>query len=232
VLASYNGAIYIKSQLNSLLENLSEKDEIIVSDDASTDATRSVVNSIQDNRIILLPQGMRLGYQGNFQRAISFSSGQYIFFSDQDDICLPERVPLSLEALRHHSCVFSDAKVVDQSLNILGNSYFAIRNPIGFGAVGLFLRPSAIGATIACSRDFIEHALPFPKGVAHDHWLSVLAAARGELTVCSNPFILYRRHSSAVSSTTARSRRSINEILVERILLAFSVVKRIIYRKV
>lgn len=55
-------------------------------------------------------------------------------------------------------------------------------------------------------REFLNTALPFPRGVPHDHWLSVLAAARGELQVVRAPLILYRRH-LGVASLTGLARR-------------------------
>ena len=46
-LASYNGEAYIAAQLDSILENLSEADEIVISDDGSTDKTREIVAQYQ-----------------------------------------------------------------------------------------------------------------------------------------------------------------------------------------
>lgn len=216
VLASYNGEEFIKSQLLSLLDVLDDYDEIIVSDDGSSDLTRDIVLSINDARIRLLPPSKRLGYQQNFSRAIAASRGQYILFSDQDDICLPERLAISLQALQTHGCVFGDAIVTDDVLNITYESYFAHRRTKSFGAWCLFLKPTAIGATMACSREFLSTALPFPRGVPHDQWLSVLAAARGELQVVRAPFILYRRHLGVVSLTGTAKKRSLSLIAQER----------------
>lgn len=226
VVATYNGASFVGDQLLSWLELLTDQDEIVVSDDESSDSTRSIVSSFGDDRIRLLPPGPRLGYQGNFERAISSARGQFIFFSDQDDICLPDRIDESLAALRKHSCVFGDARVVDENLNTVMESYFALRKPLGFGAIHLFLRPAAIGATMACTRSFINFALPFPRNIPHDHWLSVLAAVRGELGVVDRNLILYRRHSSALSSTAAKSQRRIKEVILERVALLYEIARK------
>lgn len=222
VLASYNGELFIKSQLLSLLDVLDDHDEIIVSDDGSSDLTRDIVLSIKDTRIRLLPPSTRLGYQQNFSRAISASRGQYVFFSDQDDICLPERVAISLQALQTHGCVFGDAIVTDDALNITSKSYFAHRCAKSFSAWRLFLKPAAIGATMACTRQFLSTALPFPRGVPHDQWLSVLAAARGELQVVRDPLILYRRHLGVASFTGLARKRSLSLIAQERSRLLFA----------
>lgn len=215
VLASYNGAAFIQEQLTSILALLDQNDEIVISDDGSTDGTLERIRMFDDPRIRLLPIGKRLGYQGNFARAIAATRGTYVFFSDQDDICLPARVHLSLAALQQAACVCGDATVVDEVLSPLHESHFEHRHA-RFSLGWLIARPAVIGATLACNRDFILANLPFPDGVPHDLWLSVQAARHNQLVVIRQPFILYRRHRDAVSSTSATSRRTILARLTER----------------
>ena len=218
VLASYNGASYIADQINSILASLGPQDELIVSDDGSSDATIECVRKFTDPRIRLIVGSERLGYQGNFARAIVAARGKYIFFSDQDDICLPARVPASLAMLEHSACVCGDAIVVDATLQPLQESHFAARRA-RFSTMWLFFRPAVIGATLACRRDFLQAHVPFPKDVPHDMWLAIQAARRGQLSIVREPFILYRRHDSAVSATGSVSTRAIGKRLRERFLL-------------
>ncbi|MDQ0839836.1 glycosyltransferase [Sphingomonas faeni] len=218
VVATFNGAIYVEEQLHSILAALGEEDEVIVSDDGSSDGTIERVRAINDPRIYVVIGDVRLGYQGNFARAISAARGRYIFFSDQDDVCLPARVPLSLEALEGASCVCGDAVVVDQNLDVLHASHFMQRGA-KFSALSIVMRPSVIGATLACTRAFLMRHLPFPEGVPHDMWLSFHAARIGQLAVVREPFILYRRHGTALSATGAVSKRSYLKRIRERLLL-------------
>lgn len=215
VLASYNGAGFIEEQLTSILASLGPDDEIVVSDDGSTDATLECVSAVRDTRIRLLSGGERLGYQGNFARAMAASTGRFIFFSDQDDICLAARVPLSLTALERHWCVCGDATVVDSQLKPMQASHFAAHGA-RFDLVSLIARPPVIGATLACRREFVDACIPFPVGVPHDMWLASQAARMGELAAVREPFILYRRHAAAVSATASTSQRPIRERLIER----------------
>lgn len=215
VIASFNGAPYIAEQIRSILGCLGSEDEIVVSDDGSTDGTRAVVESLDDPRIILLPAEEWLGYQCNFARAIAASRGAFIFFSDQDDVCLPARLPASLAALEHAECACGDAIVVDGALTPLQESYFAARRA-RFTPFHLLVRPAVIGATMACRRDFVLANMPFPDGVPHDLWLSLRAALRRRLAVVREPFILYRRHDTVVSETASRSRRPILVRVAER----------------
>lgn len=224
VVASYNGAAHIEEQLSSILTALGPNDEVIVSDDGSTDATLERVNAIGDARVQLIAGGERLGYQDNFARAIASSRGEYIFFSDQDDICLPGRIPLSLAELEHSSCVCGDAIVVDAELVPLFDSHFKNRRA-RFSPAWLLYRPVVIGATLACRRAFLLANLPFPKGVPHDMWLSVQASRRGELAIIENPLILYRRHQGVVSATGSASKRPIFVRLSERLKLLVAVIR-------
>lgn len=222
VMAAYNGDKFIGEQINSLLKFLGAEDELIVSDDASTDSTKEVVESIGDERVILLPIGRRLGYQKNFEKAISYSSGEFIFFADQDDICLPERFEKSILELKSFGCVIGDAVLVDEFLCKTNESFFDLRKCKKISALRIFIRPVAIGATMACTRKFLQSALPFPAGVPHDQWLSLVAAARGNLSVVRTPFILYRRHASVASVTGTNKKRSFISIVLSRLRLFFA----------
>lgn len=223
VVASYNGAAYIDDQLISILEGLGPNDEIVVSDDGSTDETIARVNALKDPRIKIIADGARLGYQKNFERAVRSAIGRYIFFSDQDDICLKARIPRSLEALETSDLVCGDAVVVNKDLATADESYFASRKA-RFGVAMLFLRPAVIGATMACRRDFLLRNLPFPEKVPHDMWLSIQAARRRRLAVVDEPFILYRRHAEVASATGTTRRRPLVQRVIERVRLVRALV--------
>lgn len=221
VVATYNGAAYVGEQLASILNSLGDDDEVVVSDDDSADDTLAKVAAVGDPRIRILRGGPRLGYQRNFERAIGAARGEYIFFSDQDDVCLPARVPKSLAALAEVSCVCGDAIVVDQELRRIYDSHFSEREA-EFGPMMLFIRPSVIGATMACRKEFLMRNLPFPYGVPHDMWLSIRARLHRELAIVHEPFILYRRHRTALSATGTTRQRPFNVRAVERFRLAWA----------
>ena len=90
-LAAYNGEKYIKEQLSSILEQLSEDDEIVVSLDPSTDGTKEAILSLNDSRIKIV-DGEGKGLIKNFENAIKNCKNDLIFLCDQDDIWLPDKV--------------------------------------------------------------------------------------------------------------------------------------------
>ena len=83
-MASYNEAKYIREQLESILCQLSEDDEIIVSDDGSTDGTIDIIMSYHDNRVKVLhhissPGSSFVKATRNFENALLHAHGDYIF---------------------------------------------------------------------------------------------------------------------------------------------------------
>jgi glycosyltransferase involved in cell wall biosynthesis len=159
--ATYNGSKYIKEQLDSILIQLTENDEIIVSDDCSTDNTLEIIREYQDERIkIIINNGLK-GHTYNFENAIKNASGDYIFFSDQDDVWLPGKVEKLLSLLENYSAVFSDAIVVDENLNPLYNSFFVERR-VGRGIIKNFFKNTYFGFGMAFRIDLIKYAIPFP----------------------------------------------------------------------
>jgi hypothetical protein len=231
VLASCQGERFIGEQLDSIIPQLSPDDEIIISDDASTDATLAVVAQRQDRRIRVLRNESRVGYIDNFQRAINQSIGEFIFFSDQDDVWLPGKVAMFDRALGSNFCVSSDAIVVDEHLRQIYPSYFQWRGARSFSAWSIFIKPPIIGATIACTRQYLDRLLPLPPGIPHDFWITFNAAWDGTLGIVHAPQILYRRHSGALSPSATDRRRSASRIASERFrLLGMALRRRLLNR--
>ena len=79
-MACYNGAAYLKPQLDSILSALPRDSELIVADDGSTDGSRQILESYQDSRLRLLPSetASPLGVVANIERALMASQGQIL----------------------------------------------------------------------------------------------------------------------------------------------------------
>src|SRR5690554_1480606 len=83
---TYNGEKYLVEQIQSILTQLGESDEIIVSDDLSTDSSIDILQNLQDSRIRILRNSKNLGPIYNLERALAEAKGDFVFLSDQDDI--------------------------------------------------------------------------------------------------------------------------------------------------
>ena len=122
-IATYNGGKYIKEQLESILSQLGEGDEVIISDDSSTDATLSVVKSVGDPRVRIFGGNTFHSPTYNFENALRQAKGDYIFLSDQDDVWKADKVKVMMKALENYDLVASDCTVVDSDLNVIKESY-------------------------------------------------------------------------------------------------------------
>jgi len=226
-MATCNGERYLRAQLDSVLVQLDDGDELVIADDCSTDGTLALIEDYSDPRIRLLPSKLRLGVVANFERALCAAQGEYVFLCDQDDVWLPNKRAVFIEALANADLVVSDCRLTDADLNDLAPSFFLFRNS-GPGLLHNLLRNSFLGCCMAFRRSLLEQALPFPvKLPMHDTWLGLVASATGNVRFISEVTLLYRRHGSNASPTGERSHFSRFSQLSHRLRFAFALLIRI-----
>ncbi len=199
-LAAYKGEQYIAEQLDSILKQLGENDEIIVSDDYPQGKTRDEVLKFQDRRIRYI-EGKGEGVVKNFENALNACTGDVIFLCDQDDAWLPDKVESVMKEIQNGAdLVLHDAAVADSALNITEPSYFAVHgsNASFFGNI---IRNSFVGCCMAFKKETLLASLPFPKGLAmHDWWIALVAMKKKQKVVLlDKPLIKWRRHDSTVT---------------------------------
>jgi glycosyltransferase involved in cell wall biosynthesis len=206
-LASYNGERYIGEQLESIARQTRLPDELIVSDDASTDSTPALVRDFAQRAPfpVRFLQHERLGSTRNFEQAIGVCKGDIIFLCDQDDVWYPDKIEVIEAAFINRpeaGAVFTDADVVDENLRPLGSRlwrFFRFRSreqaQLAAGdALGVLLRhPVATGATMAFRSSFRDFLLPMPP-TWHDAWIALLIGASSHLIALPTPLIAYRQH--------------------------------------
>lgn len=227
-IASYNGEKFIKAQIDSILCQLSPEDEVIISDDGSTDSTISIIKKFNDNRIILIrdkPLGSPIF---NLERALLRTKGDIIFLSDQDDIWLPEKVKKMVTVLDDASLVFSDAKLVNEDLEIIRASFNnGKKNHTGILKNILF--NSYMGATMAFRREILLKALPFPKKIPmHDQWIGLIGDIYFRNKFIPEPLILYRRHGGNASYSGERSKNTFVRKFFFRVSIFWALIKRVV----
>lgn len=227
-MASYNGEKYIKEQIESILKQLSDEDELVISDDGSTDATLEVIQSIQDERIKLVRNQGEHGYSRNFENALKYCKGDYIFLSDQDDVWKDNKVETILPLLKKYAFVVHDTEMTDENLKVFASSQFE-RYHVKPGFWNTLARNRYNGCCMAFTRDFLNKALPFPKNqhlCRYDYWLPYLAEYKHISYILYEPLILYRRHEGTALNAGEGSSRGFWEKIVSRIYCLFEVLKR------
>lgn len=225
-MASYNGELWIREQIESILIQLDQSDELIISDDGSTDSTINIIRAFNDPRIHLLTFDKKVGPSGNFERALNSSTGDLIFLADQDDIWLDGKVETLVKALETTFLVMHDAKLIDETGKIISESYFKTRKVV-HGVIKNMLKNSYTGAFMAFRRELLEIALPIPSRIHHDQWIALMAEFLGKPQFAHESFALWRRHSDTVTSLSTKKWQTFLNIIPSRIKIIREFKKRI-----
>lgn len=223
-MATYNGEKYIKEQIESILSQLHPEDELVISDDGSTDGTLETIRLFKDDRIRILNSNTK-NIIKNFENALSNAKGDILFLADQDDIWHPSKVEESIKHLENYDLVFSNLEVFTD--NILNTKLFYQGKKGRTGVLRNIIKNNYIGATMAFKRKVLVRALPFPKGIyMHDIWLAMVAELIGKTFFINTPLIYYRRHDENASETGEKSSNPFSKKMTIRFLLVFNLVKR------
>lgn len=230
-MATYNGERYVKDQIDSILCQLREEDELIISDDGSSDSTISIIQSYTDNRLRLLLGNKFHSPVYNFENALNHAKGDIIFLCDQDDVWKPNRISKTLEFFNNEkiSCVLCNRDVIDYKGTIIQSCIYK-ENPIKKDFFLQLLHNPYIGCCMAFRRDLLSLALPFPENLPmHDLWIGLLGSLLKKNDFISEALVLYRRHGGNV--TTGKSPYSVWYRIKYRLRLYFLLRKRISERR-
>ena len=209
-LCTYNGEKFIEKQINSILNQSSPVDEIVVIDDCSQDSTYAILQSLASKypQINLTKNVKNIGFIKNFEEAIKRCKGDYIFLSDQDDIWCREKVEVVVKHCEETGVwgVFTNAFLIDETDKIIGSSLFQALNMEEYLSQKT-LEPDLFtmlcmndnfvtGATIAIKKEAKKVLLPFHTStyIYHDFFIALKLAARDTFSVIGKPLIYYRLH--------------------------------------
>lgn len=231
-MATYNGEQYLKEQIDSILSQLKKEDELVISDDMSSDGTNDIIHSFYkcDNRIKYYRHDKQkckyaIDYATrNFENAIAHCRGDIIFLSDQDDIWLPNKYSVMLEALNEYDIVISGFRVIDQNKNVLIDSYVPKR-----GYWLNLINNTNNGCCMAFKRSVLQEVFPFPKTmVGHDFWIGVYGGIFFKRKYIDEPLLLYRRHEGNVTPGNKKSTLPFKFKIEYRLMSLWCTIKGII----
>lgn len=200
-LASYNGASFLETQLDSFLAQTRPPDELVVTDDASNDATWDQLTRFQQDapfEVRLYRNSENVGYVANFEKALALATGDIIFLSDQDDYWLPGKLARMLSEFANHpetSVVTCDQALADGNLHLTGQTSMEHLRLAG-GSPGDMFTVGCCSALRSSARDLV---LPVPpSALSHDIWMHFVGEHLGRRVV---PEALqhHRRHSQNTS---------------------------------
>lgn len=224
-IATFNGEKFIKEQIKSILEQTEQVDEIIISDDNSTDRTLEIIKEFNDKRIKILKNKTK-GIISNFETALENVKGEYIFIADQDDIWIENKVELTLKILKEYDLVIHDAELIDSDKNKIGNkTYFQIINSKK-GILRNIYKCRYLGCCMAFNRKVLNKALGFSrKNIMHDIWIGLVAEKYGKVYFYDKCLIKYRRHGNNLSFASEKSKRSLKEKIRDRYNLVRNIIQ-------
>src|ERR1051325_6843618 len=130
-MATHNGARFVSEQMESILTQLNDDDELVVTDDASDDNTVKIINDLKDPRIRLLPSKTFNNPAKNFEYGLNHCRHDIIFLADQDDVWYPNKIKIMLEVLSGCDLAVCDCRLVDEHLNTIEPSFFELHNTKG-----------------------------------------------------------------------------------------------------
>lgn len=228
-MATYNGKKYLRDQIESILVNLSEEDELIISDDGSTDGSKQILYEYAEiyNQIKIL-DGPGEGVIRNFENALRKATGDIVFLCDQDDEWEHNKVEIVKKHFEERSdilLIVHDAVVVDANSNVLISSFYGIRNSKS-GFVKNIYKNSYIGCCMAFRRELLSYVLPIPVSVEmHDWWIGLLSDCKKGTLFIDDKLIKYRRHDKNVSKM---EHYRLTKMLRNRCIMLFYVVERML----
>jgi len=207
-MATHKGEAFLREQLDSILVQLGPTDELVISDDGSTDGTLARLEAITDPRFRLLRYTGAPSAVRNFEHALTHARGAFIFLADQDDVWMPRKVERMLAALETADLVVSDCRFIDERGRTIGESYYSSRNS-GPGLWKNLAINSFLGNCMAFRREVLARSLPFPAQlhtasrlkIYHDVWIGLVASRWYRVVFIPDKLSEYRRHGRNASPT-------------------------------
>ncbi len=230
LMATYNGSNFLVEQIESIRYQSYTNWRLLIRDDGSHDDTLAIAEYYQkiDPRITIQPSSDNShNASKNFLNLLQHSQADYIMFSDQDDLWLPDKIELELDAIMSHEfhledniplLVFTDSAIVDENLNLINASCSSEKpydsnmitfeqllfNNVGQGCTMMLNRSLA---NLICSNSMD------PLFKMHDYWAIILAAFFGQMIYIPQVTLLYRQHSNNVYGVNYRDQSATSGLL-------------------
>jgi len=237
-MAVYNGERFIREQLDSFVRQTRLPNELVISDNCSTDGTVAIIHEFAKRApfpVRLFINERNLGVSKNFERAIAECSGDLIFLSDCDDVWYADKLMVMERVLTE--CVTAglalcDADVVDEELRPRNRRIWQIgkftprsgmRNKLAAGKRFKRSIPT-LGNCIAFRAAFKSFLLPFPNGEAFERggfdiflaWTIVYSGAGG-IAIVPRPLLAYRQHPQQMTGSVSEARVGVvSRLIAER----------------
>ena len=220
VMSTYNGEKYLADQIKSIQSQTFEDWQLLIRDDGSSDNTPSIIRDMakKDDRIHFINDGQNENYGviKSFYHLVKYDSSDYYFFSDQDDVWLPEKIEVTLKRAQIESSdnpllVYTDLKVVNEDLEVLQESMIKSQSHHANTELVQELTENTVtGGTMMINKALADKWQVYDNLLMHDWYLALLAASLGKLIYIDQATQLYRQHEANVLGARTWSKRAKN----------------------
>lgn len=196
-LCTYNGANHLRQQIETLIHQTYPVLEIVISDDASTDDSASVIEHYRqkDSRIKVILNDQNIGYIKNFEKTIKACTGSFIAPCDQDDIWKPDKIEILLNNIGDHELIYHDSDFVNEELQSLNKKVSDIKRFYRGADSRHFLLENCVSGHACMFRSGLREIIfPFPDVQYHDWWIALAACGISSIGFVSDSLVLYRQH--------------------------------------
>ena len=221
-MATWNGARYLRQQLDTLYRQTWQNLEVVVSDDASTDGTAEILAEYATSRGLRYSvNASRLGLVQNFARAISLCRGELIALSDQDDLWKPHKIETLAGNLGDFTLIYCSPQemltaggqvILDTATRQVAD--FARQHGSGSPTRSLLAENWVVSHTLLFRRELVRHALPIPPHQPfHDGWLALVASTLDGIRYLDQNLQTYRQHQGSFTFRRPFPRRGVRRAL-------------------
>ena len=210
VVATYNGATYLRQQLESIVQQTYKPSQIIIVDDDSLDDTLQVANNFAAHHpeVMVVQNETRLGYIKNFEKGMLIATASYVALSDQDDIWMPHKLETLLANIGDQMLAYSDSELIDANGQLLNQKMSSIKNQLAYHTPIMYaIGAWAPGHAMLFKKELVDKAAPFPALVTHDFWLGFVATCYSKVVYVNEPLVHYRQHTqNAIGADTTKNK--------------------------
>ena len=232
MMSTYNGELYVKEQIMSILGQVGVNITLFIRDDGSSDKTIDIIKDFEkQNDNIHFIKGKNIGLGNSFMHILYETPENYDYyaFSDQDDIWEKNKIELTLKEFENVNkplLVHSDLSVIDENNNVVCKSMIKSQH-INVNRIALnqlIVQNVVTGCTMAFNRQLADIIVEPELLSVHDWWIAATASIFGEIKFINKPTIKYRKHNNNacgpqnMSSPAYVAKRATNKTKAKKML--------------
>lgn len=221
-MATYNGEKYICEQVNSVLKQTYSDFELVICDDCSKDSTVQILREYEkkDSRIKIFINEQNMGFAKNFEKLISFCSGDYIAFCDQDDIWESKHLEILLNEIGDAKVICGNELLFDTETKEKRIKIPYKQNVFPTDSKNLiwtfsYTNNFFAGNAMLVERKFLveRNILPIPNGISHDSWIALCACCFSKMQFTEKVVTNRRLHHDNTTGLTINDKKFYHRVL-------------------